>query len=155
LQVAASGRDELVSVVALATGSRRPKAVLHHIRMHAMKPPFVPGGKLDPIFEFNMSQYDAEWHRFRLITRSGVAAVLILLLALFALIWIPPHGWGWHVTPLLVALIFGSATSLMVLGAIQSYFRCPRCKNLFSLSGFLSRPSMRRKCVHCGLRLYE
>jgi hypothetical protein len=120
-----------------------------------MKPSFVPKRQAIPKLKLNMSPYDAEWDRFRLVTRSGIVALLLFLLALFALILIPPGGWVRHVTPLLVALLFGSAVSFMVLGAIQSYFRCPRCKQPFSLSGFLTRPSMRRKCVHCGLRLYE
>jgi hypothetical protein len=48
--------------------------------------------------------------------RLGVAALVVFLIALFALILIPPHGWGWHVTPVLDTLLFGSAISLIVLG---------------------------------------
>jgi hypothetical protein len=103
-----------------------------------------------------MSQYNAEWHRFRLLTRLGVAAFLMILVSSAAAAWLSGYKWGQRVAFLLVVLCFFLGISLMVLGTIQGYFPCPRCKKLFSLpSSFLARPSMRRKCVHCGLRLYE
>jgi hypothetical protein len=102
-----------------------------------------------------MSQYDAQWHRFRRLTRCGIAALLTVLITAVGLLWVGRYSWGLRVEPFLFTLAFGSMITLMVLGVVQSYFRCPRCTKLFSVRGWTSRPSIRRRCVHCGLRLYE
>jgi antibiotic biosynthesis monooxygenase (ABM) superfamily enzyme len=94
-----------------------------------------------------VSPYDAKWREFRFLTRLGVGAFIAAIL-FFSVSFVTKDvrfftfaGLCW--------------IAMMIVAAVQSYFRCPRCSGLFSYRGWLPRQSVRRRCVHCGLRLYE
>jgi DNA-directed RNA polymerase subunit RPC12/RpoP len=103
-----------------------------------------------------VSQYDAQWHRYRLLTRCGVAAALMVPGGFLAACWVDDQfSWGHRAFPVLIALAFVSMITLMVVALIRSYFRCPRCSKAFSWSKWGLTQSLSHRCVHCGLRLYE
>jgi hypothetical protein len=104
-----------------------------------------------------MTQYASQWQSFRRITRCGIAALVFAPSSFVTGAWLVSFPWGVTLGHGLILAGILSWISLMVLGAVQTYFRCPRCGNFFSLpkGDWFARPSIRRRCVNCGLRLYK
>jgi hypothetical protein len=94
-----------------------------------------------------VSQYDAKWREFRFMTRLGVGGFIAAIL-FFSLSFVMKDARFFSFEAL-------CWIAMMIVAAVQSYFRCPRCTGRFYYRGWLSRGSVWRRCVHCGLRLYE
>ena len=103
-----------------------------------------------------MADYSPQWHHYRVLNRAGLVAFVGFIGALpvsifvdrFALL--PPSD----VKTLFIILAATALVSLWVLLALIMYWRCPRCHEWFSRRRFAGWPSLRRHCVHCGLKLY-
>jgi hypothetical protein len=102
-----------------------------------------------------LSQYNAQWRSFRRLTRCGVGAFFATLIAFVLAGVLGQSYWGRDISGLLLVAAVLSFIALGVFLTIQGNFRCPRCNEYFSKCGLLDRPSVRRRCLNCGLRLYQ
>ena len=100
--------------------------------------------------------YSTQWRRFRLTTRFGVIAILVVPVALAIAIWI-----GGSTAPQALSTSFFAAAVVaflvaMGLTAYQSYLRCPRCGRFFFRSSWAAPAlGIGRRCVNCHLKLYH
>lgn len=105
--------------------------------------------------QIDMDDYSSQWQRYRRLTRLGVVAFAVFLGALPLSIFLDHLGFSegvWKATFLSVAII--GLLSLWVVLVLLTFWRCPRYHPWFSLRSVLGWPSLRRRCVHCGLALY-
>ena len=54
-----------------------------------------------------------------------------------------------------ILLLFPLAIAAAVAALAYFWSECPRCGNLFFMSGPLTGNRFARKCVHCGLGLWQ
>jgi hypothetical protein len=99
-----------------------------------------------------MADYTPQWTRFRQWNRIGLRSLLLMVVSVLVVICLLRFQRSPAIGLCLFAL---SWIGLLYCISRQSYFRCPRCNELFSWRHWPLPQSLRRRCVHCGLRLYQ
>ena len=101
-----------------------------------------------------MSDYLQQLNLLRFWNRLGIF-LLVAFLPIGALILALGH----YFRILGLSLIVVFFAPWVVLMATAYYririFRCPKCGKFFTVKHVLAPNSRGRKCVHCGLKLYE
>jgi hypothetical protein len=104
-----------------------------------------------------MDDYSAQWHHYRILTRVGFVAFAVFLGAIPLAL-----GLG-HVMSLTASV---TKTLSIICGVVAvlafwitllliGFWRCPRCHGWYSRRHIFSTLSLGRRCIHCGLGLYE
>ena len=103
-----------------------------------------------------MDDYGPQWRRYQRHNRLGILAVALLLGSAPLAMLMDRLGFSPDAAQLvfLTSAAVGSL-SLLVLGYMISQWRCPRCHQRYSAGRHLDSMSDGRRCVHCGLGLYE
>ena len=104
-----------------------------------------------------MEDYSSQWHHYRVLHRIGLLAFAAFLCAIPVSLVIARVA---HLPPdsaKALSISVGIAALLMLCVALNliMFWRCPRCHLWFARRGIFAWPSLRRQCVHCGLRLYS
>ncbi len=100
-----------------------------------------------------MPEYSAQLKPLRLWNRLGVIS-LRALLPFTALVALALH----HAifARFAIPVVFGLFVALYSYAYFRiRTFRCPRCSNYVTVRYWWSPNTFGRKCVHCGLRLYD
>jgi hypothetical protein len=101
-----------------------------------------------------MENYTLQWHRYRRLNRLGFIAFAFFFAVPFTFAGLEPYLPQQIAKGVFVAS--GCAAMLWLFGtlALIGFWHCPRCGNWYSRRTLLWQ-SLGRKCVHCGLKLYE
>ena len=104
-----------------------------------------------------MEDYSSQRHRYRLLNRLGLVAFVAFLFAVPVSLGIEQVA---HLAPgsaKTLSISFGIAALVLLWVVLNliTFWRCPRCHQWFSRRRLFGWPSLRRQCVHCGLRLYS
>ena len=117
--------------------------------------PWSSGPSTSPLAA--MEDYSSQWHRYRVLNRLGFVAFAAFLCAVPGALVIAQLAHLPSDSAKTLSISFG-VTALLLLWVVLNlitFWRCPRCHMWFSRRGVFGWPSLRRQCVHCGLRLYS
>jgi hypothetical protein len=104
-----------------------------------------------------MDDYSSQWHHYRVLNRIGLVvfavflSVLPLSIVLDRLALLAPTT----TKSLFILLGISALLSLGVVLNLITFWHCPRCHKWYARRSVVGWPSLRRQCVHCGLKLYE
>jgi hypothetical protein len=104
-----------------------------------------------------MDDYSSQWHHYRVLNRIGFAVfaiflgVLPLSIIVDRMALLAPNT----TKPLFIGLGVAALLSLGVVLSLITFWRCPRCHEWYARRSVVGWSSLKRQCVHCGLKLYE
>jgi uncharacterized membrane protein len=102
-----------------------------------------------------MDNSSPEWATFRFWNKAGIAFFLGGL-SCFALgVGMSLIGVSGEVSMVVTSLFIPCALGVGVSAVRLQFLRCPRCAKFFTFQWVQSPFNTGRKCVHCGLGLYE
>ena len=103
-----------------------------------------------------MSKIDTDfitaWNAYRRIARYGLVLIPGLFLSMVLIGLYVPESIG--VAKMIIIGIFAFAwfLSALIIMALLYGFECPRCKELFFVTGFFRLDTFTSHCRHCGLK---
>jgi hypothetical protein len=99
-----------------------------------------------------VNQRRDEWQQFRFWNRVGIGARLTGVPLLFITAFIDNKFPA--LVPVLIPVLVACFIAYFVAYFQVRAFKCPRCRHPYLVRSAFGTNSLRRKCVHCGLRRY-
>lgn len=100
-------------------------------------------------------KYITAWRTYRRIARFGLILVPGLWLCMVLIGWYVPDSIGVAKLIIIGIIAFFWALSGLVILALLYGFECPRCKELFFVTGFFRLDTFTSHCRHCGLKKWD